>query len=130
MLNIKSLIISALASFALLFTLSPAFVGAQTPKDDIQAGACNAAGQSNCNTKTATSSLNKTIRQIINILSIIAGVIAVIMLIVGGVRYVTSAGNDQAVAGAKRTIMYALIGLIIVALAQIIVRYVLRSLFT
>jgi hypothetical protein len=52
------------------------------------------------------------------------------MLIYGGFRYVTSAGNDTAVATAKKTITYALIGLIIVAFAQVIVHFVLNNVGT
>ena len=47
------------------------------------------------------------------------------MIIVGGFKYITSGGNDGNVSTAKNTILYAVIGLVIVALAQIIVRYVL-----
>lgn len=65
------------------------------------------------------------IAKIINIISVIVGAVAVIMIIWGGFRYVTSAGNDSSVSAAKNTILYAIIGLIIVALAQLIVRFVL-----
>ena len=58
------------------------------------------------------------------------GIIGVIMIIVGGFRYITSGGNDQNVASAKNTILYAIIGLVIVALAQLIVKYVLNRVVT
>jgi hypothetical protein len=57
----------------------------------------------------------------------VVGIIAVVMIIVGGLRYITSAGNDTGVAAAKKTILYALIGLVVVALAQIIVQFVLNK---
>ncbi len=53
--------------------------------------------------------------------------VAVIMIIVGGLRYITSGGSDTSVTSAKNTILYAIIGLIIVALAQIMVRFVLSK---
>jgi amino acid transporter len=62
---------------------------------------------------------------IINILSSLVGILAVIMIIYAGFRYVTSGGKDDAVKGAKNTIVYAIIGLVLVALAQIIVHFVL-----
>ena len=62
---------------------------------------------------------------VINILSVIVGVIAVIMVIVGGLKYITSTGEPSNVTSAKNTILYAVIGLVVVALAQIIVRFVL-----
>jgi hypothetical protein len=49
------------------------------------------------------------------------------MIIYAGFRYVSSGGNDDAVKGAKNTILYAIIGLVIVALAQIIVHFVLAK---
>jgi TRAP-type C4-dicarboxylate transport system permease small subunit len=67
------------------------------------------------------------IKKIINILSVIVGVVAVIMIIIGGFRYITSGGSSDKVTGAKNTILYAIIGLIIVALAQVIVRFVLNK---
>jgi hypothetical protein len=49
------------------------------------------------------------------------------MIIYAGFRYVTSAGNAEATKNARSTIMYAVIGLIIIALAQVIVHFVLRN---
>jgi len=49
------------------------------------------------------------------------------MLIFGGFRYVTSGGKQESVTSAKNTIIYAIIGLVIVALAQIIVQFVLNK---
>lgn len=55
------------------------------------------------------------------------GVVSVIMIIIGGLKYITSAGDSGNVSGAKNTILYAIIGLVIVALSQIIVRFVLAK---
>jgi hypothetical protein len=49
------------------------------------------------------------------------------MIIYAGFRYVTSGGREDAVKGAKNTILYAIIGLVVVALSQIIVHYVLSQ---
>lgn len=70
---------------------------------------------------------NAIIKRIINLLSVIVGVVAVVMIIIGGLRYITSGGSDTSVTGAKNTILYAIIGLIIVALAQVLVRFILRQ---
>lgn len=64
------------------------------------------------------------IQTVINILLFLVGAIAVVMIIVGGVRYTTSAGNADAVKGAKNTIIYAVVGLIIAFLAFAIVNWV------
>ncbi|MGH7195928.1 MAG: hypothetical protein ACREGA_04085 [Candidatus Saccharimonadales bacterium] len=72
--------------------------------------------------------LSSVAKSIVNVLSIIVGIVAVIMIIVGGLKYVVSAGDAQAASGAKNTILYAIIGLIIAVLAQIIVHFVLNNL--
>ncbi|KKU20155.1 MAG: hypothetical protein UX30_C0003G0030 [Candidatus Saccharibacteria bacterium GW2011_GWA2_46_10] len=84
-------------------------------------GNCEAAGD------TGVEKFNKVIRGVINTLSLIVGIVAVVMIIIGGLRYITSGGSDTSVTSAKNTILYAIIGLIIVALAQIMVRFVLRQ---
>ncbi len=62
---------------------------------------------------------------IVNVLLFIIGAICVIMLIWGGIRYTTSAGNAASVTAAKNTIMYAIIGLVIAFLAFAVVNWVL-----
>ena len=69
----------------------------------------------------------KLATKIVNIFSVIVGIIAVIMIIFGGFKYITSGGDSGNVSGAKNTLIYAIVGLIIVALAQFIVRFVLNT---
>jgi hypothetical protein len=81
----------------------------------------------NTDTSHAGEGLANLASDIINLFSIVVGVISVIMIIVGGFRYVTSGGESNNVSGAKNTIIYAIIGLVIVALAQFIVKFVLSK---
>ena len=74
------------------------------------------------------TTVNDIIKKVINILSWVVGVVSVIMIIIAGFKYVTSGGNDSSVSSAKNTILYAIVGLVIVALAQVIVRFVLSNL--
>ena len=67
------------------------------------------------------------IRDVTNVLVFIVGAIAVIMIIIGGFRYVISSGNDQATAGAKNTIMFAVVGLVVAFLAFAIVNFVIAQ---
>jgi hypothetical protein len=67
------------------------------------------------------------ITTITNTLLFIAGALAVIMIIFGGLRYVTSAGNSTSVTAAKNTILYAIVGLIICVLAFAAVNFVLGT---
>ncbi len=115
---------------ALAFVLAPTLVFADCTTPDstaeaIQCGADNAAGVPSGSNPTTQA--NKAITNGINLLSLVVGVIAVIMIIVGGLRFITSGGNQEKVKGAKNTLVYALSGLVIVALAQIIVRFVLNQ---
>jgi magnesium-transporting ATPase (P-type) len=77
--------------------------------------------------EVSDTTVNDVIKKIINILSWVVGVISVIMIIIAGFRYVTSGGQEKGVTGAKNTIMYAIIGLVVVALAQVIVRFVISN---
>lgn len=84
----------------------------------------------NCGTTDVSTRVGDIIRLVINIFSLVVGVIAVIMIIVGGLKYITSGGDSANVTSAKNTILYAIIGLVVVALAQIIVRFVLDKVTT
>jgi hypothetical protein len=128
-----------LTSFAIFSTIllgvsAPAL--AQLTQEDINNGLCAGSnlqftetpGQCNAASQDATSKINDIVHSIVNLLSAIVGIAAVIMIIVGGFRYITSGGNDASVTSAKNTILYAIIGLVVVALAQIIVRFTLSKL--
>jgi uncharacterized membrane protein len=71
--------------------------------------------------------INDTIANIINIFSWIVGTVAVIMIIYGGFRYVTAGGDSGNISSAKNTILYAIVGLVIVAISQAIVWFVLDT---
>lgn len=96
----------------------------------INQGANGAAGTSEaCDTGTGVneSSITSAARKIVNLISIVVGVVAVVMIIFGGFRYITSGGDSGKVGNAKNSLIYAIVGLIIVALAQLIVRFVLNQ---
>ncbi len=94
-------------------------------KDEACKGANLSGSNANCQSDTAAVKLNKTVQAIVNILSVLIGIIAVIAIIVNGLKFVTSGGDSNGVGAAKNGIIYAIVGLIIVALAQVIVRFVL-----
>jgi hypothetical protein len=68
-----------------------------------------------------------TFRTITNVLLYLIGAISVIMLIVGGLRYVVSGGDSTAVQNAKNTILYAVVGIIVAILAYAVVTFVISS---
>lgn len=87
----------------------------------------NSQGDCASTTGTGTDTINNIITTVINLFSMIVGIIAVIMIIYGGLRYITSGGDSTKITSAKNTIIYALIGLVVVALAQFIVKFVLNK---
>jgi len=70
---------------------------------------------------------NGVFGHITNVILLIVGIVSVIMLIYGGLRYIMSGGDSKKVTDAKNTILYAIIGLIISLLAYAIVNFVLTS---
>jgi hypothetical protein len=130
--NIRNSIVTLLSAATLLVVpmAVPALASAQP---DIQSNVCGGSTLTVTNTggcaqtQAGTDSINRFITDIVNVFSVIVGVVAVIMIIVGGFRYITSGGDSNNISSAKNTIIYAIIGLIIVALAQFIVQFVLNK---
>jgi len=92
-----------------------------------QQDVCDAIGSGTDCTKSKGTDVNNVIAIIVNLLSGIVGVVAVIMIVVSGFKYITSGGDSAKVSSAKGTLVYAIVGLVIVALAQFIVRFVLNK---
>lgn len=98
-----------------------------TPQQSVQCGVGGADGGTTT-TAEANKKADSLLSKVIDFFSTIIGAIAVIMIIIGGYRYVASNGNEQSVTAAKNTILYSVIGLVIVAIAQVLVKTVLSKL--
>ena len=128
--KIKNVLLSLVLAAGVVVPVAPVVAHAQA---DIQGSLCagaNLNADGTCDQGSideATTSVNDIMTDDINIFSLVVGVVSVIMIIIGGLKYITSAGDSGNVSGAKNTILYAIIGLVIVALAQIIVRFVLAK---
>jgi hypothetical protein len=61
------------------------------------------------------------------IIAIIAGVTAVIIIIIGAIRFMVSGGDPNAVAGARNSIIFALVGLLVIAAAESILLFVVNN---
>lgn len=135
--KLKKILVTLSALTAVMLPLAPAAVLAQgsninNASPDIQNGLCagaslSASSSGNCagTTSQAANQVDTIITTVINIFSLVVGVVSVIMIIIGGLKYITSGGDSGNVSGAKNTILYAIIGLVVVALAQVIVKFVL-----
>ena len=101
----------------------PAYVSA-APADSIRNGVNAVGGDEQQNRRP----LAQIVREVVNVVLFVLGAVAVIMIIIGGFRYVVSGGDSSSVTAAKNTIFYAVIGLIIAILAYAIVNFVVNSL--
>jgi hypothetical protein len=121
MKKLRTIIISLVAILGVGATVLPVAPAFAAPVDSIQEGVNGVGGDDD------QSSLEEGIKTIVNVLLFILGAIAVIMIIIGGIRYTTSNGDANATKGAKDTILYAVIGLIVAILAYAIVNFVLDA---
>ena len=119
-----NLVLALGIAMAGMLLTAPAVQVSASAKSDIcegialTGGKCDAGGQ---------APLNNTISKLINILSAVVGFVAVIMIIVAGFKYITSNGDANGIASAKNTVIYAIVGLLLVAMSQVIVRFVLNA---
>ncbi len=74
--------------------------------------------------------LKATIAQIINIVLGFLGIVAVVIIIIGGFRWMTAAGNEEQVEGARKMIVQAVAGLVIIFMAWVIAAFVIGQLRT
>ncbi len=137
--QLTSILISAgmmIGAFVALITPLP--VSAQTGTNSTPginvfsncdgAAANTTSGKQICGAKDDGKGFNKLMQNIINTTLFVLGVVAVIMIIFGGIRYTTSNGDASSVKAAKDTVLYAVIGLVVAIMAYAIVNFVLARL--
>lgn len=95
--------------------------------DGAKGEACQGAGVGEGCDAAAATKTQGLIKSGLNIFSAIIGVIAVVMIMIGGISYITSQGEPAKTATAKNTLLYAAIGLVVAALAQVFVQFVLKK---
>lgn len=78
----------------------------------------------------AGASVGQLVRTIITILSWIVGIISIFMMIIGGLKFITSNGNAQSISSARSTVIYALVGVAVAVVAQVLVRFVVNRVST
>lgn len=76
---------------------------------------------------TQQDNFQTLMQNIINTILVVLGMIAVIMIIIGGVRYTTSNGDSSQIQSAKNTILYSVVGLVVAILSFAIVNFVLGA---
>lgn len=81
----------------------------------------------NSSTKNPLFGPNGIFTKVVNIISILTAIAAIIGIMIGGFKFITSGSNSQEVTNAREIVLYAIIGLILAALAQAMVRFVLTK---
>lgn len=125
--SLQSLLIVPVLALGVSFAtplLQPADANAQTFDEGLQDGANSAKGTDQQTDLFGDDGVFKTVT---NVLLFIIGAISVIMLIIGGIRYVVSGGDSGAVTSAKNTILYAVVGIVVAILAYALVNFVIGS---
>lgn len=74
--------------------------------------------------------IRETIASIINVLMGLLGIVAVVIILIGGFKWMTAGGNEEKVGEAKKLIMQGIIGLVIILSSWAIARFVLTQLVT
>ncbi len=126
MKKIAALLIGIVSVTSVSLAFQPVTVSAQGGKqfENAKRAACDgllATTSDNCDDG---GRISKVIQTGVNILSMVVGVAAIFMIILAGFRYITSRGEAGGISSAKNTLLYAIVGLVVVAFAQIIVRFV------
>lgn len=121
----KGLLLVPALAFALAFVAVPVSAQCDAGTGSIQTGAQCAAPTGAATQLFGDGSIFNTVT---NILLFLIGAISVIMLIIGGIRYVLSGGDQSAITSAKNTILYAIIGIIVAFLAYAAVNFVTTQL--
>ena len=99
-------------------------VFAQGVSEGISGGASTAKGN---NQPDKLEGQEGIFKKVTDVLLFLAGAVAVIVLIIGGIRYVISSGDSGQVQSAKNTILYAVVGLVVVIMAYAIVNFVINQ---
>lgn len=106
----------------LVIVFAPMVVGAQFRVPDPGGTGLGGSGI------TSESSVTGFILRVINIALALAGLIAVFFLILGGFRYITSMGNEETTGQAKKIILNAIIGIVVIILSFVIIRVISNAL--
>lgn len=123
----KKLLSSLVVIFALAgvttLALSQSTFAVVDPSAEVGKGVVGAGGDQ----KDTGTALPKLIQDVVNVLLYVIGAVAVIMIVIGGIRYTTSNGDSSQITSAKNTILYAVVGLVIAMLAYAIVNFVVNA---
>ena len=124
MKKVSVILASLLALPVIAFGVTTLTADSASAQLDLESGINSAKGTGAPDNVTEDDGL---IKKVVNLLLWAIGIVSVIMIIIGGIRYATSNGDSTQVTAAKNTIMYAVVGLVIAIFAYAIVNFVLTQ---
>ncbi len=127
-LKYSGLIVAEAATLALIKVQSAAAATCDSSTTATSGNPATGAACAQPSGVSGTLSVTSLIQTISNVLIFGVGAISVIVLIIGGLRYVVSGGNAAQVQGAKNTILYAIVGIVISIAAYALVQFVFQQL--
>jgi hypothetical protein len=114
-----------LITLVILFVPVVAFAA---PASDIGTAVCKAnPGAAGCGTMPLIGGPNSVFGKVIGVVIFVVGAVSVLMIVIGGLRYTLSGGDAAGIRSAKDTILYALVGLVVSALAYAVVAFVIKA---
>ena len=123
--SVRHILAAGLTVFMMTLTfVQPVFAAIDPLSDSCKSGS----GSQLCTPQKPLFGAGGTWTNIINTMIFVIGSIAVLMIVIGGLRYVLSGGDTGATKGAKDTILYAVIGLVVATMAYAIVNFVVSNL--
>ena len=117
--------------FLPVLAIAPAYAAAANTTNDKLFSGCTGSAASSpiCQNKNTTDDpVLDTMKSVANIIALLTGAIAVIMVIISGIRMITANGNTESIANARKRITSALVGLVIVSASWLIVSFVIDRL--
>jgi hypothetical protein len=116
------------ALFSLCMLLAMSFTATASAYNPFGAACANGGSDSAvCTSGTSSNPVSTLLINVTHIVAIIAGVAAVVIIIVSGIRFITSQGESDKAASARNTLINTAIGLVVIVLAQAIIAYVITK---
>jgi hypothetical protein len=130
---------SAFITMLIVLSIAPATSYAANIFDSGDNSVCSSSSSNTKNSALCSGDTNTTnpisgsggvLDTAINIIAAVAGVSAVFFILMSGYRFLNSGGDSAKIAAARATLIYAIIGLVVIALARVIIGFVIGKVYS
>lgn len=112
-------------TFSVAYASNPVNIVCRDP--NITAGAASSSPLCKDTSTTKLQGSGSIVNLIVNLISAIAGFVAIIMIVISGIQFINSGGDSKKVAEAKDTILFSAIGLVVIAIARLLILFVISK---